>query len=150
MAGQPCPADEKKASGTACIEDTSPCALDQWDGTHDTCQHPAGNAGAECRAAAGPCDVAEMCDGTSTDCPDDAKQLPGTECRAAAGDCDIAATCDGSGDKCPANAFKPATTTCRPAVDECDAAERCTGTTAHCPADGKQPPRTASGPDGNP
>src|SRR2546422_10691326 len=150
IAGQACPADQKKASHTACTEDTNPCTLDECDGTHDTCQHPAGNAGAECRPAAGPCDVAEMCDGTSTACPEDAKQPAGTECRAAAGDCDVAATCDGSGDVCPANTFKPATTTCRPAVDECDAAEFCTGTSAHCPTDGKQPPGTVCIDDGNP
>src|SRR2546422_1841714 len=150
LAGQACPADQKKASGTVCIEDTNPCTLDQCDGTHDTCQHPAGNTGAECRAAVGPCDVAELCDGTSTECPDDAKQPAGTECRAAAGDCDVAATCDGSGDVCPANTFKPATTTCRPAVDQCDAAELCTGTSAHCPTDGKRPAGTLCTDDRNP
>src|SRR5207245_265587 len=59
IAGQACPADQKKASHTACTEDTNPCTLDQCDGTHDTCQHPAGNAGTECRPTAGACDVAE-------------------------------------------------------------------------------------------
>src|SRR5205823_4872493 len=73
IAGEACPADQKKASATECTEDTNPCTLDQCDGTHDTCQHPAGNAGAECRPAAGACDVAETCTGTSTECPEDAK-----------------------------------------------------------------------------
>ncbi len=53
-----CPTDAKKSAGTSCTADTNPCTLDQCDGTNVTCQHPAGNPGAVCRAAAGPCDVA--------------------------------------------------------------------------------------------
>jgi len=34
-----------------------------------------------CRAATGPCDVAEMCSGNSTLCPTDAFAAAGTECR---------------------------------------------------------------------
>src|SRR2546422_875767 len=127
IGGQAGPADQKKASGTGCTADPNPCTLDECDGTHDTCQHPAGNAGAECRPTAGACDVAESCDGTSTACPADAKQPAGTQCREAAGLCDVAATCDGSSADCPANPFKPATTECRPAVDECDVAGTGTG-----------------------
>src|SRR2546426_307922 len=77
-----CPADAKTPSGTACPRDPNPCTPDQCDGTSATCQHPAGNAGAACRAAAGVCDVAETCTGASTSCPADGFQ-PGTfECRA--------------------------------------------------------------------
>src|SRR5207244_11550868 len=53
-AGGACPADAKKTSGTACTSDGNPCTPDQCDGTNVTCQHPAGNAGATCRAGAGP------------------------------------------------------------------------------------------------
>ena len=67
--GRNCPADAKKSAGTACTADSNPCTLDQCNGTNVTCQHPAGNAGAVCRAAAGPCDVAETCTGTSATCP---------------------------------------------------------------------------------
>ena len=48
-----CPADTKKASGTACTDDGNPCTKDQCDGTDVACQHPVGNAGTVCRAAAG-------------------------------------------------------------------------------------------------
>src|SRR5437773_576780 len=51
-----CPTDAKKASGTACTADTNPCTLDQCNGTSNSCQHPAGNAGALCRAAVDECD----------------------------------------------------------------------------------------------
>src|SRR5438552_2465503 len=72
--------DAKNAGGTACTADTNPCTLDQCDGTNNTCQHPPGNAGATCRAVAGPCDVAETCTGTSTACPADGFQSSSTVC----------------------------------------------------------------------
>src|SRR5437667_6191312 len=76
-----CPADgPRKASGTACTDDGNACTLDQCNGTSVDCQHPAGNAGAVCRAAAGECDVAESCTGTSTTCPTDVKKANGTAC----------------------------------------------------------------------
>src|SRR5438128_277183 len=75
-----CPTDAKQPAGTACTADTNPCTLDQCDGSTNTCTHPAGNAGAECRAVAGECDVAESCTGTSTTCPTDAFQPSGTAC----------------------------------------------------------------------
>src|SRR5439155_3426864 len=46
-----CPADAVKAAGTACTDDGNPCTSDVCDGTSVTCTHPAGNAGAVCRAA---------------------------------------------------------------------------------------------------
>src|SRR5205823_51580 len=52
-AGGACPADAKKTSGTACTADSNPCTLDQCDGASVACQHPAGNAGALCRAGSG-------------------------------------------------------------------------------------------------
>src|SRR5437016_7564169 len=67
-----CPADTgaRQPSGTPCTSDGNPCTLDQCDGTSVNCQHPAGNAGAICRAAvSGGCDVAETCTGTSATCP---------------------------------------------------------------------------------
>src|SRR5207249_1188129 len=67
-----CPTDDKQPAGTACTDDTNPCTLDQCDGSTNTCTHPAGNAGTVCRAAAGECDLAESCTGTSTTCPTDA------------------------------------------------------------------------------
>ena len=130
-----CPADATKQSGTACTDDGNPCTTDTCDGTSNTCQHAAGNAGTECRAAAGVCDVAEACDGTNTACPADAFQPSTTVCRAGAGACDVAESCTGSSADCPADAFQDQGTVCRAAVDACDIAELCTGSGAACPAD---------------
>jgi hypothetical protein len=68
-----CPADTKASSGQACSDDGNPCTSDTCDGAADTCQHPIGNAGAVCRAAAGVCDVPEVCTGASASCPVDTK-----------------------------------------------------------------------------
>ena len=56
-----------------------------------------------CRPAAGACDVPEVCNGTSPECPDDALAAAGTECRAATGVCDGAEVCDGASPACPAD-----------------------------------------------
>src|SRR5207302_1396874 len=93
------------------------------------------SSGTVCRAAAGACDVAESCTGTSAACPPDTKST--AVCRAAAGSCDLAESCDGLSADCPADTFKPATVECRPAAGVCDVAESCDGTSAACPADGK-------------
>src|SRR5207302_4700596 len=58
-----CPTDVFKASGTTCTDDGNACTTDVCNGASATCTHPAGNAGAVCRAAAGECDVAENCTG---------------------------------------------------------------------------------------
>src|SRR5207249_3862262 len=58
-----CPTDGFKPSGTACTDDGNPCTTDTCDGTSTSCQHPPGNAGALCRAAANECDAAESCPG---------------------------------------------------------------------------------------
>jgi len=62
-----------------CPADANPCTEDVCDGT-GICVHPAGNAGAICRPAAGECDVAEQCDGNSTACPPDGFEPDGTPC----------------------------------------------------------------------
>lgn len=91
-------------------------------------------AGTGCRAAAGACDVAESCSGTSGACPSDGF-ASGTECRAPTGACDRAETCSGTGAACPADELSPAGTVCRASTDACDAAEACSGTGASCPSD---------------
>ena len=107
-------------------------------------------AGLPCRAAAGACDVPELCTGTDAACPEDRRSAPGTECRAAAGACDVAELCDGVAAACPPDAFAPAQATCRPAVGACDVDERCTGLDAECPPDtltgAGTPCRGAAGP----
>ncbi|MEI8358572.1 MAG: substrate-binding domain-containing protein, partial [Deltaproteobacteria bacterium] len=103
------------------------------------CLHPPGNRGNTCRAKAGPCDVAEACDGTSPRCPADVRASAGTICRAGSGDCDVAEVCDGASVNCPVDAFKPTGSVCRNADGKCDKAEACTGTSAACPADALKP-----------
>lgn len=49
-------------------DDDNPCTVDSCN---VTCSNVAGNAGSTCRAAVGPCDVVEVCDGISTACPID-------------------------------------------------------------------------------
>src|SRR5207244_4178374 len=124
--GPNCPADAKKTNGTACTSDGNPCTLDQCDGTNVTCQHPAGNAGADCRASAGACDVAETSTGTSTTCPADGFASSSTQCRASAGECDPAENCPGNGPNCPADAKSAAGTACTADSNPCTL-DQCTG-----------------------
>jgi hypothetical protein len=160
-----CPLDAVEPSGTPCTADASICTVDECNGVSKLCQHPAGNAGTECRASGGVCDIAEQCNGVSTSCPADAVEPNTTPCRADAGDCDVAETCDGVGKLCPPNGFEssgtPCTadgsvctidecdgsgtcthapgnagTECRAASGECDVAEQCDGVSASCPANG--------------
>src|SRR5438094_790781 len=123
-----CPADTKQPAGTACTADTNPCTLDRCDGSTNTCTHPAGNAGAECRAVAGECDVAESCTGTSTTCPTDAFQPSGTACTADGDPC-TTDVCSGTSATCTHPAGN-AGTVCRAAANECDVAETCPGATS--------------------
>lgn len=135
IAGQQCPGDAKKSSGTTCTDDSNPCTLDQCDGSNVTCQHPVGNAGAVCRAAVGPCDVAETCSGSNANCPADGLAPSGTVCRPIAGACDVVERCTGSSPACPTDAFDPSGFLCRAASTSCDPPEHCTGSSASCPID---------------
>ena len=98
---------------------------------------------APCRAAAGDCDAAERCDGISNVCPPDLPAPSGTACRASAGDCDVAEVCDGTSKSCPADAKR--TGVCRPATGSCDVAESCDGVSNACPPDVKAPDGTSCG-----
>jgi len=145
-----CPSDAKKGAGTSCTDDGLACTADTCNGTADACQHPAGNAGTVCRAAApGGCDVAENCTGTSATCPNDVFAPATTVCRtAASGGCDIAENCTGNAAACPTDTFANSATVCRAAVGPCDIAENCSGSSASCPADAAKPANTVC-PDGN-
>lgn len=63
-------------------------------------------AGTECRAAAGPCDVAEICNGRDA-CPADRLASAGAECRPAESVCNVAETCDGASVTCPDDVTGP-------------------------------------------
>ncbi|MES1178722.1 MAG: MYXO-CTERM sorting domain-containing protein [Myxococcales bacterium] len=93
-----------------------------------------------CRAAVdATCDVAEKCDGTNKDCPQDAFQPPTLPCHPSLGLCDPEEKCDGAG-HCPADAkLGPTDPACRPATGLCDVAEVCDGTGNACPTDKFQP-----------
>ena len=175
-AGAPCPAAGKKPNGTACTDDGNVCTTDICNGIDDTCQHPAGNAGALCRASVGPCDVAETCTGASTTCPVDAFKPRSTVCRPSAGECDIADTCTGSSPVCPGdNKKSPGTgctddgnvctldqcdgtndacqhpagnagAVCRPSAGPCDVVEKCTGSSPTCSGDDFAPASTVCRP----
>ncbi len=139
-----CPTGQTRCSG-ACVDtrinasNCGACGVACTAGqtcSAGTCTGSTGcTPGAECRAAAGPCDVAEVCTAGGT-CPADAFAASTTVCRAAAGVCDAAETCTGSSAACPTDAFLPSTTECRAAVTSaCNPAERCTGMSTACPSD---------------
>ena len=98
-----------------------------------TCTYEIAGAGTPCRSSNGPCDVAEVCDGNSPDCPVDGFVAPGAPCRTAAGTCDVVEYCTGSVAACPANALAASGTECNPSLGLCDPAEICTGTSVDCP-----------------
>ena len=103
-----------------------------------TCQFE--SAITSCRAAAGACDLAETCDGTSAICPSDEKLT--SVCRTAAGECDVAESCDGITDTCPSDQFDPALCddgvycngdeTCNAGLCETGSPPLCTGSTPLC------------------
>jgi hypothetical protein len=100
---------------------------------------PDAKSTAQCRAAAGVCDMAESCDGINNDCPTDGFKSASTVCRAASPGqvCDQSEFCTGSGPDCPPDAVKPNTAVCRAAAGACDLADMCDGTSKFCPADAK-------------
>jgi cysteine-rich repeat protein len=114
-----------EAINDPCASDGETCTADACDGA-GVCTHPAGNAGATCRASAGICDVAEQCDGSSTTCPADDFVMPGTPCRAASGECDVAESCTGLGATCPSDGFVTGGTSCMDDADVCTT-DQCNG-----------------------
>ena len=102
--------------------------------------------GRECRAAAGVCDLAEVCTGSDGECPADGTVEPGTECRAASGaPCDVADVCDGERKDCP-DRVASVEVICRASSGEaCDAPEHCDGETDGCAPDRPSPRGTVCG-----
>ncbi|HZF49779.1 MAG TPA: kelch repeat-containing protein [Polyangiaceae bacterium] len=114
--------------GSACgggdASDCQACSAAAGAPVDGTCAPLA--SGAVCRAAAGVCDAAEVCDGSTDLCPVDVKVPVGTECHASAGDCDAAEACDGVADDCPLDSPAPDNTACDDA-DPCTQNDVCTG-----------------------
>ncbi len=128
--GQTCP---DPCDGLTC-DDGNPCTIDRCEGA-GTCVHDAGNAAVVCRAAAGACDLAELCPGMIAACPADVFVGSNETCRASSGVCDTVEQCTGSSAACPADALAASTTVCRAAAGTCDSAESCTGFASACPPD---------------
>ncbi len=148
--GNACTTNAECASGfctdgvccdTACgggdANDCQACSVAAGAAVDGTCAPRA--AGIVCREAAGACDVAERCTGSSAACPSDVFTAAGTVCRAAAGACDVAERCTGNSAACPADVLTAAGTVCRAAAGSCDVAERCTGGSASCPSNEHKP-----------
>jgi hypothetical protein len=95
-----------KCCNSECVGECNACAAAMGASADGTCTtRPPGT---QCRAATGPCDVAENCTGLPT-CPADGVRGNGFQCDAADdGDCDAVDTCNGV-DKTCAEAFLPDT-----------------------------------------
>ena len=126
------------ACGDGVDSDCQACSKAKGAAVDGTCGMVAAGA-TICRPAAGPCDSAEVCSGTSTSCPADKLRTSSTTCRAATGPCDSAEKCNGTSPLCPADKLKTNTTVCRSAAGPCDLAEFCSGTSAACPVDQYKP-----------
>jgi hypothetical protein len=126
----PCPT---QPAGTPCADDDNSCTDDSCDGS--TCQHTPLD-GIVCRRAAGPCDAAEVCDGSGDPCPPDQLLSDGEVCRPRQGGCDEEEECNGSSPECPPDKLTQEGFPCRLARGVCDVAETCSGTDAACPPDG--------------
>ncbi len=111
-----CPADARRAIGYSCRAPATGKLCDaggSCDGSATCPPNDFADSGVPCRPAAGDCDTAESCTGTSYDCPPDRFVDSSVICRpAAAGNCDIAESCTGSSATCPANSFQPNTQIC--------------------------------------
>ena len=98
------------ACGGGDPSDCQACSVAAGAAVDGTCAPRA--AGIVCREAAGACDVAETCTGSSAACPADVLTAAGTVCHAAAGACDVAESCTGTSTSCPANEHKPDLSLC--------------------------------------
>lgn len=113
--------DEGQANGTT----ASCCTVDCTFKPVDTV----------CRGLVGICDAAEVCTGSSPDCPADSYKSSATACRDSAGVCDTPEDCSGASPDCPADGFQSSQAVCRDSAGVCDVVENCSGNSVACPAD---------------
>lgn len=79
-----------------------------------------------CRPAAGVCDVAEQCSGSSPNCPPDLFMSSNTICRQSGGECDLTEYCTGNAAACPTDRAT-IQNVCRPSIGICDVDDVCSG-----------------------
>jgi len=130
------PATPPASCGNSIVETGEECddgSLNNGDCCSSTCQYESSST--VCRASAGACDVAEVCDGVGNDCPADGFKANTFECRAVGGLCDVSEMCTGSSATCPTDT--KSTAVCSQATDVCDATETCDGVNNDCPTDAK-------------
>ncbi|MBN2197199.1 MAG: trypsin-like peptidase domain-containing protein [Polyangiaceae bacterium] len=133
------------------VDDCQACSVAAGAPTDGTCSPVA--AGKTCRAARGPCDVAELCDGTDLGCPEDGLVPAATECRAE--DCSLGserpvAFCSGEDATCPSVAARPCGLyVCgeRSCLTACDEDADCVGN-ARCAGGSCQKPVNEAGGEG--
>lgn len=130
------------ACGGGAADDCQACSMALTGRANGICAPVPATAAVSCRPAAGACDVAELCDGTSTACPPDAFVAASTVCAPALDVCDVAEACTGTSAVCPVDRFASAAVLCRASAGTCDVAERCTGASASCPSDVTAPAGT--------
>ena len=105
-----CPHNAWNPDGMLCGDSFAGAACQSHDScSNGHCVHNYVAAGTECRAADGPCDVPETCDGSSAACPDDQFADKMTVCRekSATNDCDVEEFCNGSSPECPEDFVEP-------------------------------------------
>ena len=114
---------------------TGTCGQYTCEQNEGLCVEFAKPVGTVCRLASGVCDITEVCDGESTDCPTDSVKDSAAVCRVSAGVCDETEMCDGSSKYCPPDSVKDTSVVCRDAAGLCDLEEKCDGFSVSCPHD---------------
>jgi hypothetical protein len=87
------------ACGGGDAGDCQACSAAEGAPSNGTCS--TFSSGTVCRASGGSCDVAEVCDGASGACPQNAWKPAGTVCNAGTNACDTDETCTGLSALCP-------------------------------------------------
>jgi cysteine-rich repeat protein len=126
------------------------CDLGAANGTPGSCckaDCTFASSGTSCRGAAGECDLAESCNGSSATCPADVVKGNGTSCSDDGNAC-TTDQCNGSSPACQHPAGN-AGAVCRVSAGECDLVETCTGSSPTCPANGFKAGGTSCSDDGN-
>ncbi len=100
MCNSACVDGECIAGAQIDCDDHLTCTSDRC-ATTGGCRHDALPSTEICRAAVGPCDLAESCNGTASNCPPDAIASLGSTCSVAADICDLPDHCDGVTTDCP-------------------------------------------------